>query len=183
MSPSQDRAMPESQASFDVRRLRDALGRFATGVSIVTSAAADGRYIGLTVNSFSSVSLDPPLVLWSLSSRSASLPCFKEASHFAIHVLSDRQRELAERFASNVRERFDGITVREGAGRTPLLDGCAARFNCKVVDIIEAGDHHIFLGEVVDLYDAEAESGSLLFYRGRLQTCPVDGGPKALAPA
>lgn len=162
---------PVWTAGFDGRQLRHALGRFATGVAIVTARGIDQQWVGLTVNSFSSVSLEPPLVLWSLANKSLSLPHFKEASHFAVHVLSEDQIDLARRFASNVPQRFDGVPVVEGEGCVPLLQGCPVRFHCETASVMEAGDHHIFLGKVVGMEESSEAGDSLLFYRGRFQSC------------
>jgi 3-hydroxy-9,10-secoandrosta-1,3,5(10)-triene-9,17-dione monooxygenase reductase component len=123
----------EMNTAIDAKQLRQALGRFATGVAIVTARGVEQQYVGLTVNSFSSVSLDPPLVLWSLGNKSSSLTHFKSASHFAVHVLSEEQIDLARRFASNVSERFEGVPVVQGVGSTPLLEGCPVRFHCETV--------------------------------------------------
>ena len=154
----------------DARALRDAFGRFATGVAVITARDAEGP-LGLTVNSLASVSLEPPLVLWSLANKSLSLPHFKEAAHFAVHVLSEDQIDLARRFASNVPQRFDGVPVVEGEGCVPLLQGCPVRFHCETASVMEAGDHHIFLGKVVGMEESSAAGDSLLFYRGRFQSC------------
>ena len=170
MTTKHQSAGATASSPFEARHLRIALGKFATGVAIVTAAGEEDRYVGLTINSFSSVSLDPPLVLWSLASKSTNLHQFKSATHFAIHVLGDRQRSLAERFATNVAERFDGVEVLQGVGRTPLLKDCCVRFTCRTVSVMEAGDHHIFMGEVVDLYEAGEVQGSLLFYKGQLHS-------------
>jgi flavin reductase (DIM6/NTAB) family NADH-FMN oxidoreductase RutF len=133
---------------FDSRLLRDALGRFATGVTIVTTRAADGGSIGLTANSFNSVSLDPPLVLWSLDRASESLEAFLSCSHFAINVLAEDQVDLSRRFASPVANRFAGVAFRSGAGDVPLIEGCSAWFECLNRTHHEGGDHVIFVGEV-----------------------------------
>lgn len=163
----QTRTESAATEKFDARQLRQALGRYATGVAIVTARGADGECIGLTVNSFSSVSLDPPLVLWSLANKSVNLPHFKGASHFAVHVLGEDQMALAQRFASNVPQRFDGVPVVDGIGSTPLLEGCPVRFHCETASVMEAGDHHIFMGKVVDMQECQEAGDSLLFYRGR----------------
>lgn len=151
---------------FDSREFRNVLGHFPTGVTVITARGRDGRYVGLTANSFSSVSLDPPLVLWSLAKRSNSAPDFLCANHFVIHVLTREQRWLAERFASRVEERFEGLTVRTGAGCAPLLDGCAARIECRVTQIVDGGDHHILLGQPIALQQADDHPEPLVFHRG-----------------
>lgn len=159
-------------SSLDSKDLRRALGHFVTGVSIVTTRSLHGQPLGLTVNSFSSVSLDPPLVLWSLSNRSVSLEHFRESGHFAIHVLTHRQRGLAERFASPIADRFAEVQWSPSADGTPLIAGCAARFRCRTVQAIEAGDHHIFLGEVLELQEPAPSEPPLVFYRGQLHARP-----------
>ncbi len=147
------------------RRFRSALGVFATGVTIVTTRDAEGRDVGLTANSFNSVSLDPPMVLWSLAKNSRSLPAFIEASHFAVHVLAANQEELSLRFATRGAEKFSGLDVERSAGQVPLLKGCSARFVCRTAFRHEAGDHLIFVGEV-EAFD-HSDLAELLFHRGR----------------
>lgn len=133
---------------IDPRVLRAAFGRFATGVAVVTTLAADGLPVGLTVNSFGSVSLDPPLVLWSLMRRSASLPAFLGAPRFAVNVLAADQQDVSDRFASRAEDRFRSVGWAPGAGGVPLLAGCLARFECATHRSVEAGDHLVFLGHV-----------------------------------
>lgn len=147
------------------RRFRSALGVFATGVTIVTTRDAEGRDVGLTANSFNSVSLDPPMVLWSLAKSSRSLPAFVAASHFAVHVLAANQEELSLRFARRGAEKFSGLDVERSAGQVPLLKGCSARFVCRTAFRHEAGDHMIFVGEV-EAFD-HSDLAELLFHRGR----------------
>lgn len=137
--------MPDASPTTDLRR---ALARFATGVTVVTTAEPDGSPVGLTVNSFSSVSLEPPLVLWSLSSRSRRLSTFLAASHFAINVLSETQQEISARFAGPAEDRFAGIACQVGLGGAPLLAGCLATFECAHAGRIPAGDHVILLGRI-----------------------------------
>jgi len=136
------------EESFDSHALRRALSCFATGVTVVTACGPDDTRVGLTANSFNSVSLDLPLVLWSLSLRAPSLPIFSVASHFAVNVLADDQAELARRFATPLPDKFAGLTWRAGLGGAPILDGCVAQFEC-VNEICHAGgDHLIFIGRV-----------------------------------
>ena len=138
-------------ATFDASHFRHALGRFATGVTIVTTTAPDGVPVGLTANSFNSVSLSPPLVLWSINKRSRSLEVFESSGRFAINVLCADQMPLAARFASPVPDRFDGVEWRTGRSGMPLFDGCVAWFECRLTFKYEGGDHFIFVGEVVDV--------------------------------
>ena len=148
---------------FDAKAFRSALGSFVTGVTIVTVRGADGRPFGLTANSFNSVSLDPPMVLWSLSLRSGSLPVFRKAYSWAVHVLAADQQEMSDRFAAPDVDRFAGLDPRDGTEGAPLIEGCAARFGCKAQFEYEGGDHAIFLGEVVDFHRREMEP---LIYHG-----------------
>ena len=158
------------------RRFRSALGAFATGVTIVTTRDGTGADVGLTANSFNSVSLDPPLVLWSLARSARSLPAFLAASHFAVHVLAADQEELSMRFAARGSEKFAGLNLERGAGHIPLLRGCAARFQCRTAFRHEAGDHMIFVGEVEE-FD-RSDRSELLFHRGRYSLAV----PKASSP-
>ena len=153
------------QSVTDAKELRRALGRFVTGVTIVTTCTADGELEGLTANSFSSVSLDPPLVLWSLDRRARSLPRFLEARWFAINVLGSHQHGLSSRFASKLENRFDGIGYTSGLGGCPVLDDGLAHFECSVFNRVDAGDHVIFLGKVERMTHRDGEP--LLFSGGR----------------
>lgn len=148
---------------------RAALGRFATGVTIVTARADDGNLVGLTANSFNSVSLAPPLVLWSLSRQSASMPVFHAGSHYAIHVLSAQQRELALRFASKGVDRWAGVDYTLGESGAPLLAGAVATFECFNRSRYEEGDHVIFVGEV-ERCRHEMDVAPLLYHGGQFYT-------------
>jgi flavin reductase (DIM6/NTAB) family NADH-FMN oxidoreductase RutF len=151
----------------DSRELRNALGRFATGVCIVTTRAGDGRQAALTINSFCSVSLDPPLVAWYLSDRAPSLPVFREADHFAVHVLAADQQELARHFATPADDKFAplGERVQRGLGDVPVLVEALARFECSKAELTTYGDHVMVLGQVERFsYGSEAP---LLFHAGR----------------
>jgi 3-hydroxy-9,10-secoandrosta-1,3,5(10)-triene-9,17-dione monooxygenase reductase component len=157
-------ALP-ADSGFDAAEFRKALGSFATGVTIITTRAPDGAPVGLTANSFNSVSLNPPLVLWSLAETSLSLPAFRAAEHWAVHVLASDQEELSGRFARRGQDKFAGLEVDSGRGGVPLLRGCAARFQCRKAFQYQGGDHLIFVGEVLD-FD-RAESAPLVFHGGR----------------
>ena len=166
--------------SFDPKEFRKALGSFATGVTIITTRAPDGTQIGLTCSSFNSVSLNPPLVLWSLENNSLSLPAFKEAKHWAVHVLAADQDELSGRFARRGANKFAGLNLEEGVGRVPLLTGCTARFQCRNAFQYDGGDHVIFVGEV-ERFD-RSENAPLVFHGGRYAHAtrrePADGKPR-----
>ena len=148
---------------------RTALGMFATGVTIVTARTESGELIGLTANSFTSVSLDPPLVLWSLARAAGSMPAFSTGSHYAINILSADQKALAERFALKGADRWAGVSFTEGAGGAPLLAGAAATFECFNRSRYEEGDHVIFVGEV-ERCSHRAGASPLLFHGGRFFT-------------
>lgn len=150
---------------IDPRELRHALGRFPTGVTIITTVGADGALVGLTVNSFNSLSLDPPLILWSLSSRSPSRATFESAAHFAVNILADDQAAISNRFASRVAHKFDGIALREGLGGVPLLEGCAAHIECSTHSSQTLGDHVLFVGRVAQVHAGKRPP--LLFVGGR----------------
>ena len=136
-------------APLDARRLRTALGGFATGVTIVTCRDAKGEPVGLTVNSFNALSLEPPMVLWSLRLASPSLAAFDAATHFAINVLAESQVDLSRRFASTLPAKFDEGLWGQGVARVPLLAGCAASFECELASHQVAGDHRLYLGRVL----------------------------------
>jgi flavin reductase (DIM6/NTAB) family NADH-FMN oxidoreductase RutF len=138
----------ERHSPFDSREYRRALGQYATGVTVVTARAADGRPVGMTANSFTSVSLNPPVVLWCPDKKAPSLPVFAAASHFAINVLAADQHHLSRQFATPAPDKFARAPVTEGIAGTPLLDGTVARFQCRTMQHIEAGDHMIMLGAV-----------------------------------
>ena len=156
---------PWSSAENDHRALRDTLGAFATGVTVVTALDPDGRAIGLTVNSFNTVSLDPPLVLWSLSLASPSLEAFRQASHFAVNVLAADQQALSERFARRNSDKFADVDWREGLGGAPLLSGCCAVLECRNEVQHAGGDHLIFIGRVEGC--SRQDKAPLLFHGGR----------------
>lgn len=155
--------------SFSTREFRDALGMFATGVTIVTARDVQGQLIGLTANSFNSVSLDPPLVLWSLSRAAASMPVFSNGSHYAINVLAADQKSLAERFAARGVDRWSGVEHHPGVSDAPVLAGCAATFECFNRSRYEEGDHVIFVGEV-ERCSHRAGVPPLLYHGGRFYT-------------
>ncbi|WP_031469532.1 flavin reductase [Sciscionella sediminilitoris] len=133
---------------LDQRDYRTALGQYATGVAVVTTTAPDGRRLGVTANSFTSVSVDPPLVSWCAAERAPSLPGFTEASHFAVNVLAAHQHDLSRQFATRAQDKFADVELEEGIAGVPLLAGVVARFECRAVRRVPAGDHVIFLGEV-----------------------------------
>lgn len=134
---------------MDPLQLRGALGRFATGVTIVTCLDAQGAFVGLTANSFNSLSLEPPLVLWSLRQNSPSLVAFAEAKRFAVNVLTEAQVDLSRRFASRTEHKFDEGAWALGEQGAPVLSGCAAVFECEQHSHQAIGDHVLFIGHVL----------------------------------
>jgi flavin reductase (DIM6/NTAB) family NADH-FMN oxidoreductase RutF len=153
----------ESGAKFSQRAFRDALGHFPTGVTIVTAHNTGGPAVGITANSFNSVSLDPPLVLWSLAKSSPNLDAFLACTHYAINVLAADQVALSRRFGETHPDRFSGVAWKPGMGGAPLIEGCSAHFECRNTIRHEGGDHLIFVGEVERF--ARFDRPSLIFSR------------------
>jgi flavin reductase (DIM6/NTAB) family NADH-FMN oxidoreductase RutF len=151
-------------SGIDPRALRNAFGCFPTGVTVITTRQEDGTPRGFTANSFSSVSLDPPLLLVSIAKSAASLPVFEGAGHFAVNVLGDGQREVSALFAGRSPEKFSRADWRAGKHGAPLIDGSLAWFECARHQTVEAGDHVILIGRVVDF--AAGDGNPLGFLRG-----------------
>ena len=158
-----------SAPSFSTPDFRAALGMFATGVTVVTARRPNGTLVGLTANSFNSVSIAPPLVLWSLSRQAGSMAAFERGSHYAINILAAGQHALAERFADKSADRFAEVAFREGSGGAPVLEGAAAVFECFNRSRYEEGDHVIFVGEVEHCARRKGAK-PLLFHGGRYFT-------------
>ncbi len=166
MSPARSASPHARPPDFSVREFRASLGMFATGVTIVTARTDSGGLVGLTASSFNSVSLDPPLVLWSLGHAAGSLPVFSNGRHYAINVLAADQQALAERFARQGVDRWEGVGFTDGANGAPVLDGVAASFECFNRSQYVEGDHVIFVGEV-ERCRHRPEASPLLFHGGR----------------
>jgi len=164
-----DRRRQAQAPNFSATEFRLALGMFATGVTIVTARTLDGALLGLTANSFNSVSLNPPLVLWSLARAAASLPAFSTGSHYAINILSAQQKALAKQFAARDVDRFANVEFVQGVSGAPLLVGAAATFECFNRSRYEEGDHVIFVGEV-ERCSHRAGASPLLFHGGKFYT-------------
>jgi flavin reductase (DIM6/NTAB) family NADH-FMN oxidoreductase RutF len=158
-----------SSPAFSQREFRASLAMFATGVTIVTARTPAGVLVGLTANSFNSVSLQPPLVLWSLAQGAGSMAALSTGSHYAINILAADQKALAERFASGRTDRWQGVAYTEGASGAPLLDGAAASFECFNRSRYEEGDHVIFVGEV-ERCTHRSGAAPLLFHGGKFYT-------------
>lgn len=169
MTPMTPAPTQAKSPTFSSLEFRAALGMFATGVTIVTARGPDGLPVGLTANSFNSVSLTPPLVLWSLSRRAGSMAAFSAGSHYAINILAADQHALAERFASKAVDRFAGVSWHEGTAGAPVIDGAVAVFECFNRSRYDEGDHVIFVGEV-ERCAHRAGAQPLIFHGGRYYT-------------
>jgi len=163
---------PFINAPFDSRSLRRMLGSFATGVTIVTTRSAEGIAVGMTASSFNTVSLDPALVLWSVARSSSCCALFEQAEHWAIHVLTDEQRAISDRFASSAPDRFDGLRVTSGVGDLPLLDHCLGVLQCERYAAYDGGDHVILVGRVLAFQ--QRDGAPLVFHGGRYARLSVE---------
>lgn len=153
--------------AIDSIKLRNALGSFATGITVVTALGKQGQKVGMTVNSFNSVSLDPPLVLWSIDRQSNCFDDFMQAEAYAVHVLSHAQQTVSDTFATSGSDKFASISCQTGLNGVPVLPDYSACFECKIANKFEGGDHIILVGEVLRFDDKE--SRPLVFYRGGYQ--------------
>ncbi|WKD48703.1 flavin reductase family protein [Microbulbifer spongiae] len=160
---------PSAQQS---RQLRDTLGQFATGVTVITTRDINGQPAGMTVNSFNSVSLDPALVLWSIDKQSLGYEAFTTRDHFAVHVLRADQQHVSNLFAGRGSNKFGQIHWYEGPNGIPRLEECAAYFHCGRAQCIEGGDHTILLGNVLEFTAFGGEP--LVFHRGRYRALAGD---------
>ena len=155
----------KSNISWDKRDLRTALGSFGTGVTVVTSGNFQSRLVGVTANSFSSVSLEPHIVLWSLVSSSPSLEVFDATGRFVINVLALEQMNLSKQFSKTLEDKFAGVEYTEGLGELPVIQNCVATFECKTIQRTVVGDHVLFLGQVENyVYENKTP---LLFCQGK----------------
>lgn len=169
MSPARQAGHQARPPDFSSLEFRASLGMFATGVTIVTARTGTGELVGLTASSFNSVSLDPPLVLWSLATVAGSMAAFSNGRHYAINVLAADQQQLAERFASPVEDRWAGVSFTEGINGAPLLAGAVASFECFNRSQYAEGDHVIFVGEV-ERCGHRPGAAPLLYHGGRFYT-------------
>jgi flavin reductase (DIM6/NTAB) family NADH-FMN oxidoreductase RutF len=157
--------MSETTEKFDQRQLRDALGAFVTGVTVVTTRDKDGIAYGVTANSFSSVSLEPPLILWSLSLTSRSCCAFRDTDHFTVNILAEDQVDISNHFAKSQVDKFNGIAHRSGLGKVPVVDGAAAYLECVKVESLLVGDHMLYIGRVERI--GKSSRKSLAFSGGK----------------
>lgn len=160
---------------FDSREFRRALGAFPTGVTVITTSNAAGQPFGVTANSFSSVSLDPPLILWSQSTTSSSYPAFRDCSRFVVNILADHQVHISNQFAKSGVDKFREVPVTAGLGGVPIIDDCAAHLECVKIAAYPGGDHVVYLGQVEKIF--RSAHHSLAFGDGRyLRTYAHDLG-------
>jgi len=158
--------------TIDPQKYRRALSCFATGVAVVTTTEKDGSPVGMTISSFNSVSIDPPLVLWSIAKDARSYERFANTRYFAVNVLTMDQKDLSATFAKTGGDKFAGLECGTGIGGAPILPEYAACFECETEHRYEGGDHTIIVGRVLELEDRETDP--LIFYRGRFLR---KGGP------
>ena len=151
--------------AIDPRELRNVMGHFATGVTIITTKDVSGKPFGLTANAFSSLSLDPPLVLICVDKKVDCYACFEQSKIFVVNVLSEGQDQLSTRFATKGIEKFEGVAVRQGNLGVPLLEGAVAHIECTLTSAYEGGDHTIYVGEIQSV--AASGDRPLLFFKGK----------------
>ena len=151
-----------------IRKLRDALGEFATGVTVVTTLTPEGHQVGLTVNSFSSLSLDPPMILWCLTLESGLVELFKPGRKFNVNILSENQEDIALKFAQPGEDRLQGVGVHLDRDGVPLLEKTSGTLNCQVRETYPGGDHIIIVAKVVRY--RETDKPPLLFHKGSFKT-------------
>ncbi len=156
--------MTNPVTAFDPKAFRRALGNFATGITVITARTPGGEMSGVTANSFNSVSLDPPLILWSIDKRSGSCRIFEAATHFAVNVLAADQIDLSNHFARPSDDKFAGIAHGAGLGGAPVLPDCSAVFQCEKYETVDGGDHWILIGKVVSFDDIGRSP--LLYHQG-----------------
>ena len=154
----------ETNHEIDPKAFRRALGNFATGVTIITTRADDGTNVGVTASSFNTLSMDPPLILWSSIKSTPSCKVFESASHFAVNILASDQMEMSNHFARQQDDKFAGIEWEEGIGGAPIFPNCSGRFQCETYDKYDGGDHWIFVGKVVAFDDSGRSP--LCFHQG-----------------
>lgn len=151
--------------AIDPRDFRNVLGTYPTGVAIVTCRDGEGRPAALTINSFASLSLTPPLVLWSIEKTSDQFDAFAQAGHYAVNILAEGHGELSRHFATHRGDKFDGIDHYHGVEQLPLLPDCCASLQCRIVERVEAGDHIVMIGEVIEMDKGDARP--LVFHQGQ----------------
>lgn len=160
--------------AVDAAKLRQCLGVFPTGVTVITTLDHAQEPVGVTANSFNSVSLDPPLILWALRTNSFSLPAFRTSGRFAVNILTQDQKDLSSRFAKGGPDKWRGVDWREGVTGAPVFPGSAGVIECQTYSEHLAGDHMIFIGEVISFEVNDADD-PLVYHRGRYRA--LEGAP------
>jgi flavin reductase (DIM6/NTAB) family NADH-FMN oxidoreductase RutF len=158
--------------AIDARELRNIMGHFITGVTVITTRDIEGKPFGLTANAFSSLSLDPPLVLICVDKKVDCYACFEGSQVFAVNFLSEEQEHLSRRFATKGIEKFEGIPYKTGPCGVPLLEGAMGYIECKLINGYDGGDHTIYVGEVLDA--AASGERPLLFFKGKYYRLPQE---------
>jgi flavin reductase (DIM6/NTAB) family NADH-FMN oxidoreductase RutF len=164
LSPVLDHASHADSVPLDTKALRNCLGQMATGITVITTRASDGELVGLTANSFGALSLDPPLIIWSLRLASPSLPVFQGQERFVVSVLAEAQTDISRQFASSQGDKFDGIAYALNEHGIPLLHSACAWFECRTVSQQTAGDHCLFIAQVERF--SQSEAAPLVFHSG-----------------
>lgn len=159
---------------LDARSLRSAFGCFATGITVVTTVDGEGALYGVTANSFTSLSLDPPLVLFCLDYKSTSFGAFKTGTHFAVNVLREDQEALSVRFAQSNPDKWNGMAYETWKTGCPIFSGCIANLECDIESVFEGGDHVIVVGNVQRVIYDQGSGRPLLFYKGRYQSIAAE---------
>jgi flavin reductase (DIM6/NTAB) family NADH-FMN oxidoreductase RutF len=180
---AKDNRPDRDRTALNGREFRDALGWFATGVTVITTRSPEGDLVGFTANSFTSVSLDPPLVLFSLNRQASCLPIFEGSAHFAVNILAEHQAAVSSRFATASHEKWHGVVVETWEGGCPILADALANFECAVHAMHDGGDHLIFVGRVLRMRSS-GTGRPLLFSRGAYRLLGEElGAPEEAAAA
>jgi flavin reductase (DIM6/NTAB) family NADH-FMN oxidoreductase RutF len=153
--------------TIDSREFRNTLGCFATGITVITTVDREGGPVGFTANSFTALSLDPPLILFCLDRNATCFESFHRNRHFAVNILTTDQQDISSRFAKSGADKWSGVEFCSGESGAPILAGCLANLECQVDEVFEGGDHVIFIGKVTALRSSGDEAQPLLYYRGR----------------
>jgi flavin reductase (DIM6/NTAB) family NADH-FMN oxidoreductase RutF len=153
--------------SMDSREFRDTLGCFATGITVITTVDREGAPVGFTANSFTALSLDPPLILFCLDRNATCFESFHRNRHFAVNILSAEQQEISNRFAKSGTDKWSGVEFGSGEAGAPILAGCLASLECEISEVFEGGDHVIFIGKVTGMRRGKNDRRPLLYFRGR----------------
>ena len=156
--------------AIDPRELRNVMGHFATGVTVITTRDTSGKPFGLTANAFTSLSLTPPLVLICVDKTVDCYPCFEQSKVFVVNFLSEDQEHLSRRFATKGIEKFEGVVCRPGDCGAPIIEGALGHIECKVVSAYEGGDHTIYVGEIQNA--SASGDRPLLFFKGKYYRLP-----------